>query len=136
MKALALDVGDAWTGTALSDDIGLTARPYQTIATGDLYVFLEELLKREPITTIIIGYPITMKGTQSAQTHKVLALKDKLQRHFSSIEFKLFDERMTSKQAAHIKPAKNKQDKLASHSLAAALILSTYLMLASSSRPQ
>lgn len=134
MKSLALDIGDVWTGTAISDVLGLTARPYKTVQTPELMPFLAHLLAQEPITTIVIGYPITMRGTESEQTLKVLALKEKLQTEFPSIDFILFDERMTSKQASGIKHAKSKADKIASHSIAAALILSTYLVFASNHR--
>jgi putative Holliday junction resolvase len=134
MKSCALDIGDVWTGTAISDVLGLTARPYKTVTTKDLIPFLDQLLKQEQIATIVIGYPITMRGTESEQTLKVLAMKEKLQDTFPDVQFVLFDERMTSKQASGIKHAKTKTDKIASHSIAAALILSTYLVFASNHR--
>ena len=36
MKTLALDLGDQWTGSALSDELGLIASPLQTIPTKEL----------------------------------------------------------------------------------------------------
>ncbi len=134
MKTLALDIGDVWTGTAISDALGLTARPYKTVQTTDLMPFIAQLIGLESITTVVIGFPITMRGTESDQTRKVLAMKDKLQTAFPLINFMLFDERMTSKQASGIKHAKTKADKIASHSIAAALILTTYLVFASNHR--
>lgn len=135
MKTLALDIGDVWTGSAISDALGLTARPYKTVQTPELIPFLAQLITQEHIQSVVIGYPITMRGTQSEQTIKVLSMKEKLATTFPAITFVLFDERMTSKQASGIKHAKTKTDKIASHSIAAALILSTYLVFASSHRP-
>ena len=68
-----------------------------------------------------------MRGTESDQTKKIRFQFEKLRLHFASYEWVLWDERLTSKQAAKIKPTKSKEDKLASHSIAAALILGSYL---------
>lgn len=127
MKYFALDVGDVWTGTAISDAAGFFARPYQTTKTTELIPFLTELLAKEPITTIIVGHPKTLRGTHSEQTHKVETLFQQLQTHFTSITWLLWDERLSSKHAQSLKQAKTKQQKQDSHSIAAAFILSTYL---------
>jgi|SRR5579863_3588775 putative pre-16S rRNA nuclease len=127
MKILALDVGDRWTGVAISDPLGILARPYDTSKTADLYTFLETVIQKEKITTIVVGLPTTLRGTQSDQTKKVIAMFHECEEKFNTIEWKLWDERFTSKQAAGIKSTKTKEDKIRSHALAAALILSTYL---------
>ncbi len=36
MKILALDLGNSWTGVAISDALKIIARPYKTIATTNL----------------------------------------------------------------------------------------------------
>jgi putative Holliday junction resolvase len=127
MKILALDIGDRWTGVAISDPLGILSRPYDTCKTNDLYIFLEKIIVKEHISTIVVGLPTTMRGTQSDQTKKTIELMQELQSHFSTITWKLWDERLTSKQAAGIKTTKTKEDKLRSHAIAAALFLSTYL---------
>jgi len=33
MKTLGLDVGNVWTGTALSDSLGMFAQPHKTVET-------------------------------------------------------------------------------------------------------
>lgn len=131
MKIVALDVGDVWTGSAISDELGITARPYQTVKSTDLISFLHNLINSESIGTIIVGYPKTMSGTESEQTKKVVAKKDELKGIFPQITWVLWDERLSSKQASGIKKNRNKDDKIASHSVAAAIILTNYLMYAS-----
>lgn len=127
MKILALDIGDRWTGVAISDPLGILPRPYDTFKTQELYASLEKVIQKERITTIIVGLPTTMRGTESEQTKKIIAITKNLESHFHAIKWQLWDERLTSKQAAKIKSAKTKEDKLKSHAIAAAVILSTYL---------
>lgn len=127
MKILALDVGDRWTGTALSDALCMFAQPYQTIETTRLTVFIQEIINKEPIKTIVIGYPRTLRGTESEQTKKVKLIAEELKQSFPSIEWILWDERLTSKQAEKLKKTKTKEEKIISHSIAAAFILTGYL---------
>jgi putative holliday junction resolvase len=128
MRTLALDIGDVWTGTAISDPLGITSRPYKTLATYTLFKDLAEIIKKETVSTLVIGLPITMRGTHSDQTKKVLAAKDELHAAFPALTIVTWDERLTSQQAARLKPGAAKKDKIDSHSVAAAVILSSYLL--------
>jgi putative Holliday junction resolvase len=130
MKILALDIGDVWTGTAISDASGFFAKPYQTVPTQELISFLQELFQKERIATVIIGHPRTMKGTASEQTKKVEQTKAQLERQFSEHTFILWDERLSSKRAQTLQHAKTKDEKIKSHSIAAAFILESYLQFA------
>lgn len=126
MKILALDLGDVWTGTALSDALKMFAKPYQTVKTQALIPFLEATFKEQKISTVVVGYPKTLKGTESDQTRKIVTHKEQLEKLFSSVAWVLWDERMTSKQAQVIHNKKDDKQKV--HSIAAALILETYLL--------
>lgn len=130
MKILALDIGDAWTGTALSDALGLLAKPYQTIQTQKLNAFLATIFEKESIENIIIGYPRTMRGTSSEQTKKVEEAKLLLEKEFPQKTFLFWDERLSSKRAEALKKARTKEEKIQSHSIAAAFILASYLQFA------
>ena len=127
MKIAALDLGDVWTGSAISDPLGITTRPYGTVATKELAVLITKLIDEEMVRTIVVGYPKTLKGTESEQTKKTTALFEQLQKTFPQVSWEWWDERLTSKQAAQLKKQKTKEDKLASHSIAAALLLMGYL---------
>lgn len=126
-KVLALDPGEQHIGTALSDELQMLAAPLQTVRPADLNQFLNQILLTEPINTIVIGYPKTMRGTISPQTQKSIDLKENLEKLFPHIKFVLWDERLTSKSASQLKKAKTKTDKLLQHSIAAAIILQTFL---------
>ncbi len=127
MKILALDIGDRHTGIAISDALAIVARPLTTVSTTKLQAFIQELLIKEKIVTIVIGYPKTLRGTISEQTKKIEIVKEELSKQFPIVEWVLWDERLTSKQAARLKKIQTKEDKLQSHAIAAALILSSYL---------
>jgi putative holliday junction resolvase len=126
-KIAALDCGDVWTGSALSDVMHMLARPYKTVSSKDITSLITTLITQERIGTLVIGYPQTMRGTESAQTKKVVTLFEILKEQFPTITCILWDERLTSKHAAGIKKGITKEDKVQSHSIAAALILTSYL---------
>ena len=127
MRILALDLGDVWVGTALSDPMGFLAKPYKTIKAPELGDFIQITVEQYQIKTVVIGNPTTLKGQQSEQTKKVHALKSQLQEQFPEMEWILWDERLSSKQAEKYKKGSSKEQKINLHSIAAALILETYL---------
>ncbi len=137
-KIMALDLGDRWIGVALSDVTLFFAKPYQTINIDNINEFLSKIIKEENIKEIVLGYPKTLKGTESDQTRKIVDYKDQLQKDFKDIKFILWDERLSSKRAQTLKPLNNKnnknykEDKLKLHSIAAAFILESYLLFLNS----
>lgn len=130
MKILALDLGDVWVGSAISDGLGISCRPYQTVQIGELEAFLTKTLAQEPITTVVVGYPKTVgAGTESDQTKKIVLLKEELEQKFGQVAWVLWDERLSSKRADEARRGhfRDKEEKKLSHSIAASFILQTYL---------
>lgn len=127
MKLAGLDIGDVWTGIAISDAAQMFARPHSTTHTKELIPALIELVKKEQISAIVVGYPKTMRGTISDQTKLVQAQFEELKTLFGMIEWVLWDERLSSRRADTLKKAQTKDAKIASHAIAAAFILSSYL---------
>jgi putative Holliday junction resolvase len=128
MKHIALDLGTVWTGIAISDKSNLLARPLKTVSTKELVVELSRLFEREEIQTVIVGYPLTMSGTESAQTKITVGIKERLEKQFLQKKFVLWDERLSSSFADEGRKVRTKQEKLQSHARAAAIILDTYLV--------
>jgi len=126
-KILALDPGDQWVGSALSDASKILARPYQTVTRDTLFSFLEQTLAKERIEAVVIGYPKTMQGTISQQTQKIIDLHQELQSAMPQVKFILWDERLSSKRADVLSKARTPEEKRMSHSRAAAFILDSYL---------
>ena len=127
MKIVALDIGDKWVGTAISDYLKITCRPYKTVEAKDLHSFIKTILAEEQISTIVVGHPKTLRGTESEQTHKVVQTKEELEKIFPQASWVLWDEKFSSQYAAKLKSARSKKEKVESHSIAAAFILKTYL---------
>ena len=124
MKLLALDLGDRWIGTALSDSSQLLARPYKTVEKSELVPFLTALFIQEQIAEVVVGNPKTLRGTDSQQTEKIALEKKRLEELFPDKAWIFWDERLTSKHAQNMRITKEKQEV---HSVAAALILDSYL---------
>ena len=68
------------------------------------------------------------------QTFK--SAKEKLEKMFPQVRWQLLDERLSSKQADQLKRAKTKEEKIHSHSIAAAFILKTYLKFLNQTYPK
>ncbi len=134
MKILALDLGDVWVGAALSDALKITCKPYTTVKIQETATFLADILQKEPIHIIVVGYPKTVgSGGHSEQTKKIIAQKEVLQAQFGEcknmpITWILWDERFSSKRASDLhKGQQTKEDKIKSHAIAASFILQSYL---------
>ena len=128
-KIAALDLGDVWTGIAITDPLCMFPKPYDTVATEELFSYLKSFFKKEPIKSVIVGLPKTMMGNEGEQAKKVRTLFEKLQITFPEFSWKLCDERLSSKRAKELKKPRTKEDKLKTHALAATFILGTYLMI-------
>ena len=100
---MGLDPGERRVGVALSD-------PGRTLATGisaldardwdSLIASLLQIIHREGIQTVVIGFPLTLKGDRG----KLVSQAEKLSKLFSSqrLEVILWDERFSSKAARDI----------------------------------
>jgi putative Holliday junction resolvase len=131
-KTLALDLGDVWVGTAISDVLGITCRPFETVKLPELHPFLKKTISEQGIGTIVVGHPKTMSGTSSNQTKRIEAMCAELEDAFPAITWVWADERLSSRHAINHqqtvkKQKRSKQSKNEVHSLAAAFILQGYL---------
>ena len=130
-RLLALDLGDAWTGIAISDPTGTLAKPYTTVPARELTKALTTILPEFQVATIVVGYPKTMKGTVSEQTRIVEKLFALLQKTFPTYQWVVWDERLSSKRASAVQKeqgGKNFQEqRLKGHAIAAAFVLDSYI---------
>lgn len=129
MKILALDLGDKWVGSAISDPLGITCKPFKTVALEQLDILLNSTLSENEIGTVVVGCPTTMSGGQSEQTKSVIHKKTELEQKFNQVKWILWDERLSSKRALNLQREmkQTKDAKQKEHSMAAAFILQSYL---------
>ena len=124
---LGLDVGTTRTGVALADTGVRIAVPYDTIDMEDGPVeAVGEIIVREKVATIVVGYPRNQAGLSTTQTTHVEEFARKLEAFDVPIEFQ--DESLTSVMAedrlkVHGRPY-SKEDIDAG---AAAIILQDYI---------
>lgn len=132
VKMLGIDYGDARTGLAYSDDLGLLAIGAGCIKSYNPEKAADEIVakaKEMGIELIVLGNPLNMNGTEGPRSQACKAFAGMLAAR-TDIPVVMTDERRTTVQAHEIlsetgvfgKKRKGKID-----SLAAQIILQTYM---------
>ena len=98
-RRLALDVGKARIGVAVSDPHGILASPLTTIAREDLIESIEALKSSvedfEGLLEIYVGLPINMRGEMTSSTDDAILVASQIA-NSTSIPVRLVDERLTT----------------------------------------
>ena len=101
MRVLAIDLGTKNIGTAVSDALGITVRPVETIARSaderDIarLKFLVEDLEAE---SVVVGLPLRLDGSAGDAAQTVMRFVEKLKARLDVSVFTQ-DERLTSYEA-------------------------------------
>ena len=101
-RVMALDVGKARIGVAVSDPLGYTAQPLLTIwrkGRGEDLRSLMRLIRKHEVTEIVVGNPLHMSGDVSPWAAKVQEFAEEIGAR-SGVPVHLWDERLSSV-AAH-----------------------------------
>ncbi len=132
MKIMAIDYGDAHTGIAVSDALGMLCG-FSTVITAYRPEVVAERVKKliaeHGVTELVLGHPINMDGTRGPRAEKAEAFAELL-RETTSLPVTLWDERRTTVDAHNIlmNNGKNaKERKKTVDAVAAALMLEGYL---------
>jgi putative Holliday junction resolvase len=132
VRWLALDVGDARIGVALSDETGTLATGLPTLERvgpkKDLKA-LAELVRSREVSEVVVGLPRRLDGSVGPQAEKVLAFAESL-RTSLRIPVHTWDERLTTVEAERTlreAGARAKERKAAVDRVAAVLILQNFL---------
>ena len=126
---MALDVGSRRTGVAVSDELGLYAhaRPALRGGTRALLDALPPLVAGEEVGEVIVGLPLALSGGDSAQTAAARAFAERLRERLD-VPVTVWDERLTTAEAARYVPPKRQRHRDgALDSAAAALLLQAVL---------
>ena len=131
-RVLGLDFGERRIGLALSDPLGIIAKPLTIIdrkKTADYISRISEIVSERKITSIVVGLPLTLKGDYSKQTEIVLAFIDQLKSDLQ-IPIMTVDERLSSVAAVkslQAQAVKTGHNKGRVDETAAAIFLQEYL---------
>ena len=131
-RILGVDYGDARTGLAYSDAMGLTAVGWCNVKSYNTEKAAEEIaVKAKEIGAelIVIGKPLNMNGTAGPRAEAALAFGETLKK-YTDIPITFFDERRTTVQAHEILTqtgvfGKKRKDTV--DTLAAEIILQSYM---------
>lgn len=102
-RYLGLDVGDRTIGIAVSDALGLTAQGVETIRRTSLKEDLgrlKQLMDEYGTTSLVIGLPKNMDGTEGERCEIVKAFFDEVQKAVPESEAVFWDERLSTVAAA------------------------------------
>jgi putative Holliday junction resolvase len=137
-KVLGIDHGSVRIGIAVSDDSFSIAFGREVIANNkSVFESIKKIISDDDITTIVIGYPLSLKGEKTQQTLEVEKFEDELSKAlekppYDTIKIVRWDERFTSKMAADSMiesgmRKKNRQVKGNLDIISASLMLQSYL---------
>lgn len=130
MRSMALDVGEKTVGIAVSDELGISASPRETLRRdGTELDRLQGLVRAEDVGEVVVGLPISLNGTLGPSAEKVLEFVGQL-RERVTVPVVTWDERLTTAEAEKMLIAadtrRSKRRKVIDQ-IAATLILQNYL---------
>ena len=103
MRILGIDYGEARTGFAISDELGITAQGLETLKTEGkdrtILKKIDEYLEIYQIETIVVGMPYSLNGGKSKRTEITEAFIHKLKCKYNKIKIESIDERLTTVEA-------------------------------------
>lgn len=100
-RLLALDVGDARVGLALSDPTGIAVRPLRVIPRrpdARVVAAIQAVIAEEEVVGVVVGLPLSLSGAHSAQTDATLAFATMLREQIP-VPLVMWDERYTTVEA-------------------------------------
>lgn len=98
---MGIDVGTVRVGIALSDELGLTARPFATVRRGGDRVTarrIRDLAAENAVDRIVVGLPLGLDGQEQRSSADARRLAGVLDEE-TAIETVVWDERLTTVQA-------------------------------------
>ncbi|MGI6007926.1 MAG: Holliday junction resolvase RuvX [Ruminococcus sp.] len=134
-RFMGLDYGSRTVGVAVSDPLGITAQPVETIWRKSenklrrTLARIEELIEEYQVERIVLGFPKNMNNTLGDRAAMSLEFKEILERR-TGLDVVMWDERLTTVEAGRVLMEggvrrEHRKEKI--DELAAVLILQNYL---------
>ncbi|MBQ1435148.1 MAG: Holliday junction resolvase RuvX [Clostridia bacterium] len=139
-RILGIDYGDARTGFAVSDPMQIIANAVGTLSERNADRVIDEIEKRAlefDVERIVLGYPKNMNNTIGERAKKTEEFAERLRARLPDVPVTLWDERGTTKSAIYVlneANVRNKKRKKAVDTVAAVIILQSYLDFAGGTR--
>lgn len=132
MRILALDVGDRRVGVAVSDPLGMLARPLLVLVRRSReadYKAIARLVEEQEANRVVVGHPLEMHGEVGPQAQRVERYAAGLAEHLA-VPLVFWDERLSTAEAErmlHEAGESSRQYRGRLDAVAAAVILQSYL---------
>lgn len=99
MTTLCLDIGAVRTGVAISDPLGMLARPLEAIRGGleaaELAALVAPLVTEHAVSDLVVGLPRRLSGEVGPEAERVIELVEEL-RPLLDVPVHLWDERLST----------------------------------------
>ncbi len=131
-RILSIDYGRKRTGLAVTDPLQLIAGGLATVATSELWSWLEGYVAREQVERIVVGEPRQPNGQPSENLARVQQFVNRWRKTHPEVPVDYFDERFTSVLAHQAMldgglKKKDRQNKALVDEISATIILEDYL---------
>ena len=131
-RILSIDYGKKRTGLAVTDPLQLIAGGLATVATYELYDYLQQYVAREDVERIVIGEPRQPNGQPSENLARVQQFVNRWRKAMPQIPIEYYDERFTSVLAHRAMidgglRKKDRQNKALVDEISATIILQDYM---------
>ncbi len=131
-RILSIDYGKKRTGLAVTDPLQIIAGGLATVATSELFEYLQAYIAREEVERIVIGEPRQPNGQPSENLPRVQQFVNRWRKAMPQIPIEFYDERFTSVLAHQAMldgglRKKARQDKALVDEISATIILQDYM---------
>ena len=131
-RILSIDYGRKRTGLAVTDPLQIIAGGLATVATSELFDWLQAYIQREQVERIVIGEPRQPNGEPSENLQRVQQFVNRWRKTHPELPIDYYDERFTSVLAHRAMldgglRKKARQDKALVDEISATIILEDYL---------
>lgn len=128
-RILGIDYGTKRIGLALSDGLGLTARPFDVVRRDELAETLQRIEADYDLDLVVVGLPTTLGGNEGGAAESARRLGTEVG-ELLGVDVEYVDERFTSKIAEEtlLESGMRRRDRRETiDKVAATIILQTYL---------
>ena len=95
-RILSIDYGKKRTGLAVTDPLQIIAGGLATVATSELFDYLQAYIAREQVEMIVIGEPRQPNGEPSENLARVQQFVNRWRKAVPQVPIQFYDERFTS----------------------------------------
>ena len=133
VRILGVDLGEVRIGLALSDVLGISAHPLESLSCVGPHkdvLSLARIVQEHGVKQVVVGFPLLMSGEEGQAAASSRRFAERLRKRAPGVGVELWDERLTTVQAERTMIAANvsrRRRKQVVDGLAAVLILQNFL---------